>query len=146
MKINKRILDYVINNLPNEKYESGGLLGSDINGNIVRVVLDNGIDTGACRSYSYYPDIRLFNKCIVEWASSNICFAGIFHTHYSNTAVLSDADCCYINKIFSVVSDNIGVLYFPLILMPYKRFVPFFARMNNFGVVEIIKDDIEIIE
>lgn len=144
MKINKKTLDYIINNLPNEKYESGGLLGSDMLGNVVQVVLDRGLDITKQRSYSYYPDIQLFNKCIAEWSNSDICFAGIFHTHYSNTAVLSDADCRYIKEIFSVVPNEIKILYFPILLVPYKHFIPFSAILNEFGSVEIAGDNLDV--
>jgi hypothetical protein len=97
------------------------------------------------KSYSYYPNIKLFNNSIAEWANSDIRFAGIFHTHNSYKEILSDADCRYINEIFNAMPNDIGVLYFPLLLIPSKRFIPFVASMNNSGIVEIVKDNLEII-
>ena len=145
MKISKDIIDYIICNVPSIKRESGGLLGADINQNIVRVILDKGIAKEKTSRYTYFPDIELFNKCIIDWSNYNICFAGIFHTHFANNTVLSDEDIHYIKKIIDFMPNELSDLYFPILLIPEKIFIPFVARLNENGMVEVKKDILEII-
>ena len=98
MNISSNVINYIISQVPNQKKESGGLLGFDNNRTIVRIELDCGLVNGNDK-YTYYPNIPLFNQIICEWAEIDISFAGIFHTHYSDKAVLSAADIYYIEKI-----------------------------------------------
>lgn len=146
MKISKDLLYCIINNVPIQKNETGGLLGADIGGIIVQTVLDRGITANQNSKYSYYPNLQIFNNYIQVWAKMGICFAGIFHTHYSNKAVLSDEDINYIKKIFSSMPKEIDGLYFPILLIPDKRFIPFLAKRDENGKVKINEDLLEIVK
>lgn len=122
MKIKKSVFEEIIKTEISVK-EIGGLLGADFYGNIVRTVIDKGIDDRS--KYVYYPNIMLFNRVIIEWADLNIRFGGIFHTHYAHDAFLSDEDIKYIERLFDEVKNEIEVLYFPILLVPSKQLIPF---------------------
>ena len=144
MNISSDVLNYIISQVPNQKKESGGLLGFDMNETIVRIQLDSGL-VNSRDKYTYYPNIPLFNQTLREWAEINISFAGIFHTHYSDIAVLSTADICYIEKILLSLPNTISPLYFPLLLIPSKAFIPFEAKLDKNGNAHIQEDSLIII-
>lgn len=146
MKIKEIELNYILCNVPVLTCETGGLLGADISGIIVQTVLDRGIAANQNSKYSYYPNLQIFNNYIQVWAKMGICFAGIFHTHYSNKAVLSDEDINYIKKIFRSMPKEIDELYFPILLIPDKRFIPFLAERDENGKVKINEDLLEIVK
>ncbi len=144
MKISSEIINCIISQVPNQKKESGGLLGFDNDKTIVRVQLDKGLFKDS-NKYTYYPNVPLFNQIICEWAKMGISFAGIFHTHYSDKAVLSDADIYYIEKILLSQPHTEESLFFPLLLIPSKAFIPFEAKIDKNKNIKIQEDSLIIL-
>ena len=145
MNITSDILNFIISEVPIQKKEMGGLLGYDKNRTIVSTILDRGLHKDT-HDYTYYPNIPLFNKTISEWAENDISFAGIFHTHYSDQADLSTADIIYIEKILLSLPKEIDVLFFPLLLIPSKAFIPFEAIIDEKGTIHIREDRLIILK
>ena len=137
-------MNYILSQVPNQKTESGGLLGFDMNKTIVCTYLDNGL-SNAKDKYTYYPNISLFNKKLGEWAEIDVSFAGIFHTHYSDKGVLSVADIHYIEKILLSLPKTIEYLYFPILLIPSRAFIPFEAKIGDNGNIQIQEDNLIIV-
>ena len=72
-------------------------------------------------------------------------FAGIFHTHFSDKAVLSSEDINYIRNILLSIGDIENDFYFPILLIPKKIFIPFKVKLNTHQNIRITEDTLYVI-
>ena len=119
MVIKKAVLEMIADISSGMGYELGGLLGSSFKGIITDVAADTPTDKVGCR-FEYRPNTALLNKQIEKWAEEGIAFAGLFHTHFSGSRTLSDADKVYIKKIMEGARGIADCLYFPVYTLPDK--------------------------
>lgn len=139
MKIIEVLYKQIINQMPDVPPETGGILG-ERNGVICAVVFDEG-DVQNER-YAYVPDVDRLNKVISQWASEEIRFAGIFHSHPGKQEELSIADTEYIRKIMAAMPDTVQTLHFPIVL-PGKKMIGHIAERAD-GKVVVTQEQITI--
>lgn len=141
MKITADVCRHILNAMPAKPPEIGGILGGtdDI---ISRYQLDNGRNEGCGCFYS--PDVDVLNTTIKAWQREEILLRGIFHTHFFGVDTLSDGDISYITAIMKAMPLSIDQLYFPLIVLPEKRIVPFSAVRSG-KKIEIVKNELIIV-
>lgn len=121
--------------------ESGGILGGK-NHIVTNFVFDRGLpqsDIG-----HYFPNTSLLNQHLNTWASQEIEFYGIIHSHYTKVFALSAYDKIYIEKIMCSMPQDINHLYFPIIY-PNGKIISFKAIRFK-GQVTIIDDLINILK
>lgn len=141
MKIDIKTYRNLIKELPDVPHEIGGILGGH-NGVISAFAIDHGTQQGCGCFYS--PDVAYLNHVIRQWQVESIEFYGIFHTHFFGVETLSDGDKTYINQIIQSMPSEIIMLYFPIILVPQRKILPYFATRND-DTVEISKEDLIIV-
>lgn len=100
--------------------EAGGILGSSDGYIIDCVFCDNGKEHSKIK---YVPDVSKLNSVLKRWVDSGILFKGFFHSHLYGVEELSDEDVFYISKIAETVSASNFPLYFPLYVLPDRKFV-----------------------
>lgn len=88
---------------------------------------------------------KKLNDVIKEWQKNSIIFMGIYHTHFWNVDVdtLSENDKEYIKKIMDNMPEEIGQLYFPLVLMPKREVICYAAQIAS-GKLVVKKDNLII--
>lgn len=121
--------------------ECGGILGSQSDESIRKIVFDKGIpENNGC---VYSPNVGFLNKTIAEWTQCGIEFRGIFHTHAPQWIGLSKGDIDYIIQIVNAMPSHIHFLYFPLVFP--GLYIRGYCAKREGGVVGIFDDGIEII-
>lgn len=139
----KKSAFYKINiNIPDIPSEIGGIMGSHNNDLIDEIVIDKP-DQANARMCSYYPNVDFFNQVIEGWQKNNICFMGIFHTHFFGVTSLSSGDKKYIDAIMKSMPSYIECLYFPIFVLPNRELVCYKAQKRN-GTVDVCKEDVYI--
>ncbi len=128
MKILTDVYKCICNSVPSAPPEIGGILGS-INGDVCKCQIDQGCSK-SCGCF-YSPNVDILNKTINGWQRDGILFHGIFHTHFLGVQTLSDGDITYINAILHAMPAYIHELYFPIVVLPEKRMVPYLATRNG---------------
>lgn len=124
MTIEEKTLDYLMKHIPCNPPEIGGIMGG-IQEIIKYIQIDVGIQQKCgCR---YQPNTYILNKIIKEWSNNSIEFYGIFHTHFYGIETLSEGDKQYINKILLSMPNTIEKLYFPIIVIPEYKCIPYCA-------------------
>ena len=144
MIIIREVYDYIINNVPDSKFECGGILGLNSEKIAVSIQLDMGLHFRGMKICNYYPDVTMLNQCILEWSKKDIVFGGIFHTHFSEIASFSEGDLEYIKKILLAMPKGIDTIYFPIFLLPVKKLIPFKVNLLD-EILEVNEDTLEII-
>ena len=120
LKIRKNTLLNMLQRLPEELPETGGIIGGK-NYEITEYWIDTvSKEKCMCR---YTPNVNAINKQIQKWCQNNIDFFGIFHTHYFGVRTLSKGDIEYMHKIMRVMPLSVNVLYFPIVVFPEKEMV-----------------------
>lgn len=113
MRIEKTILDELINRTPALPPESGGILGGQ-NGVITHRFPDSGLSRMPAR---YAPNAAVLNAAIVRWSAEGVALYGIYHSHYPRDRLLSQGDMAYIETSWTAFrrpSDLcISPSYFP---------------------------------
>lgn len=146
MNITRNIYEQIINNVPADPPESGGILGTDKSGDIRFAEFDEGLHNG---SYSkkciYAPDVEFMNVCIKKWEELGIQFCGIFHTHFHGVSSMSKGDMRYIYRIMDAMPQTIEKLYFPIIVLPGREMKAYYCLRER-KRLRILCDDIEIVE
>lgn len=143
MKIKKEVYEYIALISNKENSEIGGILGGTDNGVITDVVPDIPPLSKNCR-FSYTPNVDFLNEKIEEWIRNGKIFWGIFHTHFSGSFVLSNADTEYIEKIMFDLKNDVEYLYFPIYTLPNQVLTVYKARIcDNELLIE--KEEIDII-
>ena len=140
MKIEKKILDDIINCTPLLPPESGGILGGK-NGVITRYCADEGVSYMSAR---YAPNVDVLNAAIEQWSTEGVELYGIYHSHYTKDRMLSKGDMTYIEKLMGSLPPSIRSLYFPIVL-PRKEVIAYRADWSG-GMLHIVCDTIEINE
>lgn len=133
-------LDDIISELPPE---TGGILGSSDGDVITHFLYDKGVDA-SLRSCSYTPDVKVFNKCISDWSTQGINFAGIFHTHFAGVKTLSQADVVYIKNIMKAMPQGINQLYFPVYVLP-DRIIISYKALKYENKITIQQDELVVV-
>ena len=143
MKIRQEVIDNIVAVANSKKLEIGGILGSSKNGIITDMVADLPDNVVGCK-FEYSPNIDFLNTQIENWAENDIDFFGIFHTHFSGSKNLSDADIAYINAIMNASKEFVEYLYFPLFTQPDNELTAYKAYFKD-GEVVVDKDELDII-
>lgn len=141
MMIQKHIYWKLLNSVPTAPPEAGGILGS-VNGIVCAYQMDIGYFAG--RGCFYSPNTSFLNSHIKKWQEQGIQFCGIFHTHFFGVQTLSDGDALYIRAIMQAMPRCIHQLYFPIVVLPEKEIVSYFA-IHNGEMVEIRNDVLRIV-
>lgn len=121
--------------------ETGGILGGD-GTTIFTFEPDKGLPCG--KMCSYAPDVQHLNRVIREWECSGTEFMGIYHIHFHNVCTLSQGDKKYIESILLNMPPHIKKLFFPLVVMPERKMICYYARTES-GKVIIEQEPITII-
>ncbi len=140
MKIEKRILDEIINRTPALPPESGGILGGQ-NGVVTRYCADAGVAHMPAR---YAPNVDMLNAAITQWRTEGVELYGIYHSHYAKDRMLSKGDMAYIERLMGSLPPSIRSLYFPIVL-PRKKVIVYRADRAG-GMLCIVCEKIEINE
>lgn len=143
MKINKEILDSISAVANSNRSEIGGIIGSAANGIITDMVPDVFAEAGNCR-FEYYPNIDFLNSQIEQWVKNSIEFLGLFHTHFSGSRNLSEADIKYIKAIMESAKGIVERLYFPVFTLPDNELYAYKAYLVGEKII-IQKDILEIV-
>lgn len=141
MNILEDIYQYICNSVPSIPPEIGGILGS-VDGVVCKCQIDPG-HPQSCGCF-YSPNVDILNKILNSWQRDGILFFGIFHTHFFGVQTLSDGDIAYINAILQAMPSYIHELYFPVVVLPEKRMIPYLATRNG-KTVDIKTDELIII-
>lgn len=91
----------------------------------------------------YHPNVKKLNQTINDWASQEINFYGMFHTHFPGGVQLSLRDEKYITQIMLAMPPNVNKLFFPIILE--TKIIGYQASRHGLKV-HICRDDIKIIK
>lgn len=142
MKVKKAVIDMINNDISDMPPEIGGIMGSHNNDLIDEIVIDQPYQVNV-RPCSYYPNVDFLNQIIDGWQENNICFMGIFHTHFVGVKTLSCGDKKYIDAIMKSMPSYIEYLYFPIFVLPDRELVCYKAKKRN-GTVDICYEDIYI--
>ena len=138
MEIYRSVIDIINNKVDGVPYEIGGILGSDDNGIINRIVIDlSDSVTAPCR---YSPNVNFLNHAIEEWSNSGIDFVGFFHTHFAGVKTLSNGDKQYIKSIMNAMPNRVNILYFPIFVLPNREMVCYKAIKHQ-GHIEIVFEE-----
>lgn len=144
MQIYREIYENIISNLPERPPEIGGILGKNSDNIICKTVVDRGMEN-RFKQCSYVPNVDKLNGQIKDWEKQDIEFVGIFHTHFWGVETLSYGDKKYIIEIMSTMPKEIKYLYFPIVVIPERKIVPYIAYIEN-EKVTIKGENIEIID
>ena len=92
--------------------ETGGILGADSSGAVVRFHFDAA---GITMENLYAPDVTTLNRVISEWFQEGIYFAGFVHTHTKEATKLSWADTDYAQTVKKAcqMESVLMLLYIP---------------------------------
>ncbi len=134
LKITKKNLLNLLQRLPEELPETGGIIGGK-NEEITEYWIDKTAlkEKNMCR---YTPDVDAINEQIRKWNQNNIVFLGIFHTHYFGVRTLSKGDIEYMYKIMRVMPSSVDVLYFPIIVFPEKEMVLYAIKNQTMEIMQ----------
>ena len=142
MKIEQEIVDNISAVANSKPLEIGGILGSSKDNVITDMITDLSSDAVKCR-FEYYPNTDFLNTQIENWAENGIEFLGFFHTHFSGSKNLSDADIEYIKSIMIGSKGVVEYLYFPLFTLPDNELTVYKAYFYGDEIV-IDKDELII--
>lgn len=137
MKIKRKTYDLMLNSMPDNPPEIGGIIGGK--NEIISVYqIDNGMNPRGC---FYIPDVDMLNEVIENWEAENINFYGLFHTHFFDVKTLSEGDIKYIKIIMEAMPYFIKELYFPIVVMPGRQMISYKAVKED--GVRIVKVNVE---
>lgn len=139
MIIKMDIYQKILNSFPAVPPEGGCILGSRED-----VVCSFEYDSGFPRldMAVYMPNIDVLNQVIQQWASEDIQFYGLAHSHPYGQRSLSSSDITYIHTIMQAMPTSIEKLYFPLVF-PGEEIISFVAIRYQ-SRIDILPDDIKI--
>lgn len=143
MKIRQEVYDKISAVANSMNLEIGGILGSSKNGIVTEMVADLPDNAVGCK-FDYSPNIDFLNTQIENWSENDIDFLGLFHTHFSGSKNLSDADLEYIKAIMNVSKGIVECLYFPIFTLPDNELTVYKAYFNGADVA-VDKDKLIIV-
>lgn len=141
MKIQKEVFYSILANMPTAPPEAGGIIGG-VNGSIVIWEFDEGYKECGC---VYRPNVDFLNNIIERWLDENYEFMGILHVHFGGAGTLSEGDRSYIIRIMRTMPKYIKSLYFPIIVQPEGKLIPYVAMINADNSISIMRDEMEIV-
>lgn len=143
MKIRQEVFDKISAVANSMNLEIGGILGSSENGIVTDMIADLPDNAVGCK-FDYSPNIDFLNAQIENWSENNIVFLGLFHTHFSGSKNLSDADVEYIKAIMNASKGIVEYLYFPLFTLPNNELTVYKAYFND-ADISVDKDELIIV-
>lgn len=143
MIVKREIIDKIANAAKGQKSEIGGILGSRQDGTVTEIAVDLPNERTLCR-FEYYPDVAFLNSKIEEWASRDIDFIGIFHTHFGGSKSLSKGDEVYIKAIMECAKNISDCLLFPIFTLPDNEMTVYKACFLNDSII-IDKEELSIV-
>lgn len=143
MKIRQEVFDKISAVANSMNLEIGGILGSSENGIVTDMIADLPDNAVGCK-FDYSPNIDFLNSQIENWSENNIVFLGLFHTHFSGSKNLSDADVEYIKAIMNASKGIVEYLYFPLFTLPNNELTVYKAYFND-ADISVDKDELIIV-
>lgn len=141
MKIAQTILNRILDDMPLQPPEEGGIIGGK-EGKVICWIHDKGSDEYGCR---YSPNTDKLNESIGSWMENGYEFMGIVHAHFGNSRLLSEGDKKYIERIVKAMPSFIDKLYFPLVIQPEKEMISYVAIRNG-DKVAIRQDQILVVK
>lgn len=144
MKITETVLNEIENIANSKNFEIGGILGTKDNDVISFIVPDLPDKSDGCR-FEYFPNIDFLNEQIEKWADEEISLCGLFHTHFSGSTTLSDADKEYIKAIMFSAKGICDCLYFPIFTLPDNKLTAYKAYYEQEKII-INKDEVIIVK
>lgn len=91
--------------------EKGGILGIK-NGIVCEYFFDKKATTSR---NTYVPSCSFLNSVILDWASRDIAFCGIIHSHSSENIKLSYNDKVLADAILNINRRKLYKIYFPIV-------------------------------
>ena len=143
MRITKDVLKKIEEIAYSKDIEIGGILGVK-NNNVVSYVVADLPDNAIGCKFDYSPNIDFLNTQIEIWSENDIDFLGLFHTHFSGSKNLSDADFEYIKAIMNASKGIVECLYFPIFTLPDNELTVYKAYFNGADVA-VDKDELIIV-
>ena len=102
MEILYDVYKEIINKVPDQMPETGGILGGH-KCLITKVIFDVGIKDNV-QICHYAPDVCKLNKCLSVWLKQGIELYGLFHTHFFSSGIPNKI--CFIYAISPCESDD----------------------------------------
>lgn len=137
MKILYDVYKEIVDRIPDEIPETGGILGGH-RGVITRVIFDEGIKDNVQMCH-YIPNVCMLNECLAIWLEQGIEFYGLFHTHFFGVSSLSQGDIAYIKRILLAMPEEKKWLYFPIVVFPDKKIVSYRCSLD--GEKLVVQDE-----
>lgn len=131
--IKKKMLLELIQALPEELPEVGGIIGGN-NNEITEYWID-AVSVNGCMC-KYSPNIKQINEKIEQWNDNKISFLGMFHTHYFGVRTLSKGDIEYMREIMRTMPSCIEILYFPIVVFPEKEMIIYAIKNQTMEIVQ----------
>lgn len=141
MILSSKVLSEIISATEGIDYEIGGILGSNDTNTVNYIYFDNIREPN---KFNYCPNTDILNNIISKWASCEIQFEGIFHTHFYGVETLSEYDIKYINQIMYSLQDIITCLYFPIFVLPQNELI-IYKAINEQKHITILRENLYII-
>ena len=132
IKVDEYILDRMIGRIGGETNESGGLIGSSIDGVINEFCYDAGIDSNGDE---YFPDVEMMQLKLKEWNEHGIQFMGIIHSHKSNES-LSGKDI-YMGQKILALNPSMKSILMPVLVLDDQRVCWYSIERDHNKVCEI---------
>ena len=121
--IYKNVVNKIFSSVKQYKYETGGIIGVNKNGEIVEFQFDNYHSPNL---FEYSPNICFLNRVINEkWKQQNIEFAGFVHSHLNNSEI-SQQDIEYAREVLSVNKCVNGIILGIVMLNEKKDFIKWY--------------------
>lgn len=141
MKIERQILYQIIQEMPTMPPEIGGIIGGKDDIATVYAV-DKGKGSRGC---CYRPDINILNSIIDRWEVEQYTFMGIFHVHFYGCETISRGDREYIEIIMQTMPKRVNSLFFPIVVQPQEKMIPYYAYRTINDKIIIRRDELIIL-
>ena len=139
MVIEMDVFRKILSTFPSVPPEGGCILGS-MDNVVCSFEYDSGIPILDMAVYT--PSVEILNQVIQQWASEDIKFHGLAHSHPYGQRSLSSSDITYIHAIMKAMPTSIEQLYFPLVF-PGEEIISFVAIRHQ-DRIDILPDNIKI--
>lgn len=141
MKIKQEVLKDIYKAMPVIPPEIGGIIGGK--NDVVSIWhKDIGVYSRGCM---YSPNVRELNLIIEQWGKQEVFFMGIFHVHFWGVDTISEGDIVYIKQIMNAMPEVINKLYFPIIVQPLNKCIPYIAYRGKNNEIIIRQDELIIL-
>ncbi len=132
IEVDKQVIEEMLGRIGGETNESGGLIGSSIDGVINEFCYDAGIDSNGDE---YFPDVEMMQLKLKEWNEHGIQFMGIIHSHKSNES-LSGKDI-YMGRKILALNPSMKSILMPVLVLDDQRVCWYSIERDHNKVCEI---------